>query len=275
MTNRKVVLGIGWLGLAAVGCGAKTMIGEVPDGSDPNQASLDPVGTMGHTCQAPQFAGDLPFDFPAGVAGVWTGYDETTALGVASDAIRLTLDHAADGTSQIHIVFGVAAPPPPATSATDLPPGISPFGAAGLVEGFSYQAHSVEWQAFGQQWRLRFMIDNAEPWGSWCRLQPSYATPDSAGGVQYGCLPNTGGGSMATADGGSTCYITDGSGHPAKTVPCAQFQLCNGGAFPCGCDACGCDMQVASLDGPGVFDILFDAASATGSGIHLLPAATN
>jgi hypothetical protein len=124
---------------------------------------------------------------------------------------------------------------------------------------------------------LRFIVDNAEPWASWCRLQSSYATPYS-GGVEYGCLPNTGGGSVAdpSVDGGSRCYINDSSGRPARDVSCAQLQLCPGN-FTCGCDECGCDMQAISFQGvpsgAGTYDILFDTSSASGSSIHLMRAA--
>jgi len=286
-----------WLcGLAmTVGCDTRTIVGEVPDGSAPdgsNQTtSLDPVGTSGHTCAPPQFPGDHPFNFPAGVAGVWTGYVENAALGFTSDAVRLTLDQAADGTNQIHVAYGAAPPPPPATSATDLPPGLNggnggAGGVAGtqsVVEGFSYVAHNVDWQAFGQQWRLRFLVDIVEPWASWCRLQPSYATP-SPGGVEYACLPNTGGGSISGPgtglDGGTECWVNDSTGHKEKDVSCAQLQLCPGN-FVCACDQCGCDMQPIQYDGvptgPGIYDILFDTTSASGTSasgnnVHLLPA---
>lgn len=274
--------------LLAIGCDARTLIGQVPDGSAPdgsatggsNQPSLDPVGTSGHTCAPPQFTGDHPFDLPAGTEGVWTGYVEGVNVGVSSDAIRLTLDHATDGTSQIHLVLGVKAPPPPATSATEsYPPGTDTGagGGSGQIEGFSYAAHNVNWQAFGQQWRLRFMINTAEPYGSWCRLQSSYATP-YPGGVEYGCLPNTGGGSMPSpgVDGGQVCYLSDNQGNPIKTVSCAQLYMCPGN-YLCGCDECGCDQQGISYDGipsgPGTYDILFDGTSASGSGVHLMRAA--
>jgi hypothetical protein len=275
--------------LVAIGCDARTLIGQVPDGSAPdeaggsNQANLEPVGTSGHTCAPPQFPGDHPFELPAGVEGVWTGYVEASTLGISSDAIRLTLDHAADGTSQIHIVFGVKAPPPPATSATDpYPPGTNPgFGGApgSTIEGFSYTAHNVYWDAFGQEQRLRFLTNTAEPFASWCQLQSSYATP-YPGGVEYGCLPNTSGAmsSPGANDAGQQCALIDSSGKPVKAVSCAQVDLCFGNYY-CGCDSCGCDQQVIGYDGvpsgPGTYDILFDptANTASGSGIHLMHAA--
>jgi hypothetical protein len=285
----KTALRIGLCGLAmSLGCNVSTMIGEIPDGAPPNQpptqTSYEPVGTSGHTCSPPEFAGDHPFDFPAGLEGVWTGYVEGGTLGLNSDAVRLTLDHAASGASQIHIVFGAAAPPPPATSATEFyPPGTQSMGfGAPLyhpIEGFAYTAHNVNWEAFGQQWRLRFLKIDAEPWGSWCRLQSSYANVNS-GGVSYSCMPNTGYMSAPGSDGNPVCALLDSSGHAVKTVPCAQVQLCQG-SYVCTCDMCGCDEQGQSFagvpSGPGTYDILFDAntTTASGSSLRLMHAPTN
>src|SRR5512144_1546068 len=104
MTNR-LLTPIGLLALTSMACNASTMIGDVtpPDGSAPSIAA---VGTMGHTCVPPQFPGDQPFTFPDGLEGVWTGYVQGGVIGLGSDAVKLTLDHAADGTSQIHVVYG-------------------------------------------------------------------------------------------------------------------------------------------------------------------------
>jgi hypothetical protein len=286
---------LAWMSLyglmVAIGCDARTLIGQVPDGSAPggsggsggaDQPNLEPVGTMGHTCAPPQFPGDHPYAIPAGLEGVWTGYLEGGTLGITSDAIRLTLDHATDGTSQIHVVYGVLAPPPPATSATDpYPPGAN-YGYGGApgstIEGFSYTAHNVYWDAFGQEQRLRFLKNSAEPFASWCQLQSSYATP-YPGGVDYSCLPGSGAtSSPAPNDAGQQCSLTDSSGRPIKAVSCTQVGLCFGNYY-CGCDSCGCDQQIIAFDGvpsgPGIFDILFDpaAGTASGSGIHLTRAA--
>ena len=286
--NAKTLVWMSLCGLLlAIGCDAQTLIGQVPDGSAPDgpptgaggQQSFDPVGTMGHTCGPVQFAGDHAYDLPAGTEGVWTGYTESPQIGISSDAIRMTLDHATDGASQIHVALGVKAPPPPATSATDsYPPGTDTgFGGASgqTIEGFSYTAHNVDWQPFGTQWRLRFIINRAEPYASWCRLQSSYAV-NYGSGTDYSCVPGNGGGSM-TGPGldGGICYTSDGSGQK-KDVSCAQFYLC-AGAYTCGCDQCGCDQQGISYDGvpsgPGTYDILFDGTSASGSGVHLMRAA--
>jgi hypothetical protein len=275
MTIRIAIrVGLLGLGLTSIACGAKTMIGDVSDASAPN---LQAVGTMGHTCRPPQFAGDQAFTFPAGVEGVWAGYTEQFGLGISSDAIRLTLDHAADGTSQIRVVYGTLPAPPPATSATDFYPSDASAGNASLpIEGFAYLGHNVHWDAFGAQWRLRFMIDLAEPFAGWCRLQSSYAA-SGPGLVPYSCVPNTGG---YVATDPNDCAITDGSGHPVATFPCSQVEMCTG--LICACDQCGCDMPGIDYDGipsgpgPSSYDVLFDpaGASASGGGIHLIPAAT-
>jgi hypothetical protein len=276
----KTAIRIGLCGLAmSLGCNVSTMIGEVPDGS---VLSLTPVGTSGHTCQPPQFTGDHPFTTPAEIEGVWTGFVQGSTLGLTSDAVKLTLDQGSDGSSQIHVAYGSAPPPPPATVATDYyPPGAQAngLGIATLVEGYSYVAHNVNWQAFGQQWRLRFMINQAEPWGSWCRLQSSYVTQQSGGYTFYGCAPNTGFSYSSSVGGdggaGGTCFLFDGVGYNVPW-PCAPLLLC--GPAICACDECGCDMQGGSSDMipvgplPYVFDLLFGGDSASGNSIQLMRA---
>jgi len=268
MTKRPLA-SIGLLALTSMACNASTMIGDVPppDGSAPNLAA---VGTMGHTCAPPQFAGDHPFTFPDGLEGVWTGYVQGGVLGLSSDAVELTLDHAADGASQIHVVYGTAAPPPPATVATDsYPPGNQQGVNTSLpVEGFSYLAHNVGWSAFGAQWRLQFMLDSAEPWAGWCHLQSSYLWQTNP--TIYGCTPhaNIYGPTDQNAPMPTECTGFDSSMHPLFTAPCAQLNMCAGGSI-CACDECGCDMPgITYTDvptGPGSFDLLFDATSASGS----------
>jgi hypothetical protein len=276
-------------GLAlTLGCDASTLVGQTTDGSAPDapaiQASFTPVGTMGHTCAAPQFPGDHPFTTPTGLAGVWAGFVQGGVIGLSSDAVKLTMDQASDGTNQIHVVYGTAAPPPPATVATDYyPPGYQPY-ATMLIEGYSYLAHNVNWEAFGQQWRLRFRIQQSDPWGGWCRLQSSYVSQQINGPAFYTCAPNTGG--FSTGPGGlggngavaSNCGLADGPGY--RPWPCAQLDLCLL-SMVCACDECGCDMPGNTFDGvptgpdPNVLDLLFNGDSATGGNVQLMRAATN
>src|SRR5262245_25585447 len=139
MTERTLTR-VSLCGLAlTLGCDASTLVGQVPDGSAPDvptpQANFTPVGTSGSTCTPPQFPGAHPFRTPAGLAGVWSGFVQGGVIGLSSDAVKLTIDQASDGTNQIHVVYGTAPPPPPATVATDFyPPGYQPYETT-LIEG--------------------------------------------------------------------------------------------------------------------------------------------
>src|SRR5436190_15032221 len=154
MTNRTLTLGIGLFGLVALGCNARTMIGDLPDGSTSFSGSTLGAGGSG-TCLPLHDEKDQPFTPPAGVSGTWSGYFQGTNLPVGQDAIKLTIDQAADGSNQIHVVFGTNPPPPPATVATDLYPNTDPTSPQPtFIEGFSYPGHEVQW--IGQ--RLKFGV---------------------------------------------------------------------------------------------------------------------
>jgi len=208
--------------------------------------------------------GDQPFTTPSNLAGVWTGY-VTGSYGLSSDAIKLVLDQA-DGTSRIQVVFGTAAPPPPATSATELyPPGWAYMQVSlmSLFEGYPYTAHNVKWQAFGQQWRLTFAIASYGGWDSWCRLQTSYPLGDQG----HNCVP---GSAMTFKNAGQPneeCYVADAVGGEMQ-VPCAQAHLCD--RRHCTCDECGC---AGSSNVDLGFDLLFDADAASGGTVHLIRSA--
>src|SRR5262249_19974802 len=157
----------------------------------------------------------------------WTGFMQNSVLGLSSDAVRLTVDPAAAaGAGQVHIAYGSAAPPPPATVATDpYPPGHRDLLSSMLIEGFVYLGHNVSWEAVGQQWRLRFMIDQYEPWGSWCRLQSSYVSQQS-GTNYYSCVPNASGYSIGPGGGDAgPCALFDPAGGPSVPWSCAQIEL--------------------------------------------------
>jgi hypothetical protein len=278
MTGKLTTLAVA-LSLAALGCGARTLIGEVDGGpsDDAGVGSVDAHGdaatpdlggaNSGGTCTPVQHLGDQPFTFPPGVAGVWTGFVQGGTSGLNSDAIKLVLDQAADGSSQIHVIYGAAAPPPPATSATELyPPGWAYMQIATmtLFEGFPYLAHNVRWQQFGQQWRLTFSIAPFQGWESWCKLQTSYPV-DQQG--HYSCVPGSAIQYENAGQADERCVVIDAPGGPAQ-VPCAQAHLCD--STHCTCDACGC---AESAYGSGVADLLFDGDAASGGNVHLMRAA--
>jgi hypothetical protein len=258
----KLASGIGLLGLVSLGCGARTMIGEVTDGSP---SSLIGAGGSG-MCTPPVNPNDHPFTSPTAVTGTWTGYFQGTGLAVGADAIKVTIDEAADGTHQIHAVFGSDPPPAPATEASDPYPTafsrllLGPIDR-GYLDGFVYPAHAVQW--FDQ--RLKFMIAGFQAWESWCLLQQSFALT-SMDPVRYSCVPGGGAGSTRTAANGELeCFATlDTYGTIMARVDCDQMAMCGIGSTPCQCDRCGCS---ADINSGKLFDITFDGDVATGTGI--------
>jgi len=251
--------------VSLLACNASTLIGMVPDGSAPDapaQSDGGPVlvGDAGHSCTAPDFQNDVPYTLPAGVAGTWTGYFQGGSPLQTSDVVKLSLQPRADGTGEIHVTMGTAAPPPPATSATDYyPPGVSPAMPSSfptVLDGVAYLAHAVTWQGT----RLKFVVPGAQPYESWCALQSSYYVPDRA---EYNCIPGFGGtSSPGPMDAGSVCSAYDDSGKTMIPVACAQLAMCNG--YYCSCDSCGCS---ASALVSGDFDVTFDGDVVTGVGI--------
>jgi hypothetical protein len=267
MKKSRLATVVGFLGLTSMACGVRTMIGDVPDGGNPSYSTLGAGGSG--TCAPLQDPDDHTFTPPAGVSGTWTGYFESTSLAVGDDAIKLTIDQAADGSNQIHIVFGSKPAPAPATSATDRyptdpsaladpPPSGPGFISSPLffMPGFSYPTHEVQW--VGQ--RLKFGVSIDEAWDSWCKLQKSYWTQQPGSDQRYySCVPGLGWSSQPTGDGGVECFgLLDGQQIP---LSCDQVSMCS--ARYCQCDECGCAAPVAA---PPFFDITFDGDVATGSG---------
>jgi len=258
---------VGILGLASMACGVRTKIGDMPDSGSPSYSTLGAGGSG--TCAPLQDPNDRPFAPPAGASGTWTGYFESTSLAVGDDAIKLTIDQAADGSNQIHVVFGNKPAPAPATSATDrYPPDLSALidppspGAFDIppiyfMPGFSYPTHEVQW--IGQ--RLKFGVAIEEAWDSWCKLQKSYWV-QQAGSDQrsYSCIPGSGLGGGYDDDGGLECFALLYP-EPNIQISCDQASLCS--SRYCQCDECGCSSPVVA---PAHFDITFDGDVATGSG---------
>lgn len=270
--KRKIATLITAVGLSSLACDVRTPIGAVQDGSTSNpgtgansgtgaappQSDGGPGGSGGGSCTPGAFPGDAPFTFPPGVMATWTGYFQGGSP-LASDAIVLTLEQTASGENQIHAVFGTAAPPPPATSATDYyPPGASIMTMQAsnitLIEGVSYLAHDVTWQGN----RLKFSLQTYQAWEGWCELQTSYALIDNPG---YNCVPGSGGAVTNSGMPNEQCISEDAAGTKQTPVPCAQFFLCD--FRHCDCAACGC---VASVKFADSFDLTFDGDLATGVG---------
>jgi hypothetical protein len=268
--NRTHTIPAALLALASFGCEARTLIGEVPDGSAPDgvtTTSPPPGADAGGTCN-PVFAGDPTFAVPPELAGTWTGFIQGGSS-LPSDAIKLVLDRAADGSGQIHVIYGTAAPPPPATSATELyPAGLSTMQVilASLFEGVPYAGHEVRFQPFGTQWRLTFSVAAYQGWESWCRLQTSYPTDDG----HYNCVPGSGVTFVYGGQPDPVCIALNVGGVPGGQleVSCAQATLCD--FNHCTCDACGCAESSRATNS---FDLLFDGDGASGGNVHLMRAA--
>jgi len=258
MTNKTLTLGISLFGLVALGCDGRTMIGDLPNGT-PTASTLGAGGSG--TCMPLHDQMDQPFTPPAGVTGVWTGYFQGTNLPVGQDAVTLTIDQAADGSNQIHAVFGTNPPPAPATVATDsYPAGTSTnppsIPVPSYIEGFSYTGHEVQW--IGQ--RLKFGVEPAEAWDSWCKLQQSYWVQyENPSSRSYNCVP--GSGLMWSNDPTTQTCTAFLDEHTTVPVDCDQANMCS--ARVCQCDECGC---AAPVDANSHFDITFDGDLVTGTG---------
>ncbi|HTA21644.1 MAG TPA: hypothetical protein VK989_20265, partial [Polyangia bacterium] len=161
----------------------------------------------------------------------------------------------------ISVVLGMGPPPaPPTNAAATWPPTADANSTTALVElpstyieGFVYDAYEVQWDGG----RLRFVINGAEPWQPYCKLQTSYYIASNAFPVGYRCIDGDGSGG-GTADGGLTCYASNGQPHP-PTVSCEQAFACD---QLCACDAAGCGAQITNTTS---FDITFTGPKGEGN----------
>lgn len=205
------------------------------------------------------------------VEGEWQGYFENFTLS-KDDSLTVSIVVADDGTMSGHVTIGQATPPaPPTDPSAPWPPDLTlTFGDVPslpqYVPGFAYQAQHVRWEAQ----RLRFEIEQFEPWQRSCQLQTSY--PTSSG--TYNCVPGSGGGAISGSGSDEQCLAEDDRGNVVAQVPCFPFLLlCRGvGSGPCQCDAGGCTVNpgpvytfdVALRDGLGD-----GSSSLTGGNVRL------
>lgn len=268
--------------LSLLACDARTLIGMVPDASPPDSGSApdswptdsndgavtgnSPDATDGFvggftvdagkgTCTPVTWPGDTPAALPAGAAGNWTGYFQGSSPLGTSDAVKFSIRQRSDGSGEILVTMGTAVPPPPATSATDYyPPGLmmaTPISSPWLIDGFTYLAHEVKWQGS----RLQMSIPLAQPWESWCALQPTYAVVDAPG--RYNCIP----GINSRSSSMFGCFAEDDQGRKETPISCAEMAMCS--ISYCTCDSCGCAASTASTAG---FDVTLDGDTITGVG---------
>jgi hypothetical protein len=196
---------------------------------------------------------DPAFTVPTATLGTWTGYQENLNVATYSDVVTLRLSQAVDGSGVLTVVLGTATPPAPPTDPTAYwPPGQEPIliEAYGVVEGFVYPGHMVEWT----DQRLQFHIAIDEPWQPWCELQTSYQLKDQPSA--YSIIPGTAGGG-STGGGANDCYV--GDARSRTQVSCAAVFEAN----RCSCIATGCGANYGN-GGPS-FDITFAGDTARGT----------
>jgi hypothetical protein len=228
-------------------------------------AGASPGGSAG-SAPPPSDAGlpTLPnptYTVQSSFLGTWSGYFENFAFPSTSDGIRLSIAQNADGSGKISVVLGMGPPPAPPTSADATWPPIASSDPRTVltalmtlpesyIEGFAYDAYAVQVDSA----RVRFIINDSEPWQTYCQLQTSYyVTSEVPAG--YECTPGGGGGG-----GGDplTCASTNAQG-VSVPVSCMQVFACG---RLCACDAVGCGAQVRNTTS---FDITFTGPKGAGN----------
>ncbi len=184
---------------------------------------------------------DAGIDYDAGPPphpDIWDGYVESYMFPSGSDHVHIMLDIAmGDGPRTGFVVFGMGAPPPPATNPNvGYPPGafMGFIDTNQVWEGFAYPI--LVGSVSGQ--RVRVTVSTGSLYERWCELQPSY--PQDPSGMSYGCLPNTGGG--GSSSGG--CFYNDPSTGAPVPIDCVKFFLCSMGSV-CSCNAGGCTADLS------------------------------
>jgi hypothetical protein len=195
---------------------------------------------------------------PLGPSQSWTGYIENYQFGSRSDALSLTFAADANGIVKGTMVFGMGAPPPPASDPNvGYPPDL--FANGGITVGIG-AAHTYISEGYPYSFdggtldarRLRFTVDLWQLWASWCALE----TPASDGSGS--CVPNWS--AMITFD--PRCAQTDPTTKELVSVDCGKYVLCSGGV--CACTARGCALSSSSTEIV-TFDVFVAGDTLTGS----------
>jgi len=216
-----------------------------------SDGGLPPTGDGGPQAVRDGSSDDLG---PFGPVQSWTGYIESYKFPSGSNAVKLTFATTATGEVSGAVVFGNAAPPPPATDpSVGYPPGqsSSAFGDSPsiyLAEGFAYPIESGTLTGG----RLQLHVDRGSLWSDWCALQK-----EQEGSGR--CLPNWGGGTSENGDG--TCFM-ESDQHVRITVDCGKHLLCWREPV-CTCDPSGC--RARQNVGHMSFDIALAGTTANGS----------
>ncbi len=187
------------------------------------------------------------------IVGTWHGYIENQRA--PWDDLTLVINGASvTGGLCGTLTVGAGAPPPPATDGNvDYPdanettwqgngPRILPGFVLSLFEGTTDGT------------RVRFGIDDFEPWKGWCGLQTPYDTSPTG---SCNCLPNW------SVAGDTDCTLSDPSGaHDDIHANCAKAALCSTVGGVCTCNGSGCTAVVGASTN---FDLRFAGDEAEGS----------
>jgi hypothetical protein len=175
-------------------------------------------------------------------ASAWDGHAEAYSFDTANggtDRVRITVN--GDGTGTLHV--GNAPLYPPATN-FDVGYPVGAKRSPDLFAGVAYPLHSAR----VEQDRLRFTIDNTDPFGEWCAHQTPYGAgspPDS-----YYCIPIP------------LMHPTDDTCQTGQQTPvdCLKASEC---LSVCTCSATGCVAAAPTNGGPpgsGLPPLQFDGA---------------
>jgi hypothetical protein len=246
---KRIVAG-SWLLVSLAGCRGETLtVGSNEGGSSDEGADAACAPSVAAVPEAGPWDSGSSLET---LVGTWQGYAEAFTFPSGSDAIRLVVTQAADGSIESTVTYGQGTPPPPASDPdVGYPPGAdwADHDGTWLVEGFPF---TVTHPSFDGT-RLRIQTASTEVWKGWCALQ----TPTSAGepcGV-YGCLPNWP--SVATVN--ATTTFTDPSSGATETVDYGRSVLCHLPGQPCSCSATACTVDL-STPGDWSFDMQLTGA---------------
>lgn len=187
------------------------------------------------------------------LVGEWEGYIEHRTWPSGSDSVRLSITAATETSVTGAITFGTPASFPPPTTPTEAYPDdarCNNWDTPGphLLEGYAFTILEPKVTDL----RIRFGIQQLEPWKPYCELQ----TPVATGDGWYDCLPS---GSSKYGEG--DCAIAEDSENWVD-VPCCQMKFCFQGGG-CTCDASGCTIDMSP--GGVSFDLEVEGNDADGS----------
>ncbi len=191
-------------------------------------AQISASPETGGTAEVPPNGGlDAGASGTLGPVQSWTGWVENYQFPSGSDVIKFSF--ASDSAGQVvgQVVFGVGTPPPPATDPNVGYPDENDTGAYTQMEGFPYSMVTTSYTPS----RLRFTIQENEPWTGWCALQTPMFDGDTT------CLPAWNG---MLDPNNNYCALFNPNGE-TLVVDCGKFNLC---PRVCICSAASCRVKL-------------------------------